>query len=286
MTAGLPAPALPEGLRERVLTASGRARPAGTGWPDIAPDSPPVAFGRAADAFYETLGNLSEPDWHRPVLRDLDVQGLVGHLIGVEADVQRALAGDPAVASTEHVSATQPVALAQAGRPPHETVADWRAAVDRTLDLISHGTLDVTATLYGVPLPVGDLLVARTFELWTHENDIRTAAGFPPSAPRPSTLRPMTELATALLPLGAALRGVSDPISLHLVLTGPGGGTWDIHLGEPSDHPAPLTIVTGVVPFCRLFSNRLDPASLDVFVDGEQSRAARVLVSATALALD
>ena len=80
------------------------------------PDSPRTAFGHAADAFYQTLSGLAGQDWRAPVLRDLDVQGLVGHLIGVETDVQRAIAGDPAVASTEHVSATQPAALAEAGR--------------------------------------------------------------------------------------------------------------------------------------------------------------------------
>ncbi|HEX9066869.1 MAG TPA: hypothetical protein VF843_17290, partial [Streptosporangiaceae bacterium] len=108
----------------------------------------------------------------------------------------------------------------------------------------------------------------------------------PLSAPGLSTLRPMTELATALLPLGAALTGLTDPISLHLVLTGPGGGTWDIGLGEPGGQPAPLTIVTGVVGFCRLFSNRVSPADLDVFVAGEQRQAAAVLTAATVLALD
>ena len=140
--------------------------------------------------------------------------------------------------------------------------------------------------LYGVPLPVRDLLVARAVELWTHENDIRSATGLAPSVPRPSTLRPMTELATALLPFGAALTGLTDPVSLHLVLTGPGGGTWDIGIGEPSGQPAPLTIVTGVVGFCRLFSNRVDPADLAVYVAGERGQAAGVLAAAAALALD
>src|ERR1022692_3215738 len=193
---------LPTGLRERVMAATRQVRQAGHGLPDVAEDSPVEAFSHAADAFYQTLRSLSEDAWGLPVLRDLDVQGLVGHLIGVEDDVLRSLAGDPEVASADHVRSTQPAALRQAGRRPAETRQDWRRAADRTLAQVSD--LDAVVALHGFPLPVRDLLVARTFELWTHENDIRTVAGLPLSAPAPSTLRPMTKLATALLPFGAA----------------------------------------------------------------------------------
>jgi uncharacterized protein (TIGR03083 family) len=275
---------LPVGLRERVMTATHQVRPPGHCLPEVAEDSPVEAFSHAAEAFYQTLCVLREGDWGRPALRDLDVQGLVGHLIGVEDDVQRSLAGDPKVASADHVRSTQPAAQREAGRPPAATREDWRRAAGRTLAQVRD--LDAVVTLHGFPLPVRDLLVARTFELWTHENDIRTAAGLPLSAPAPATLRPMTELATALLPFGAAFTDLRDPISVHLVLTGPGGGTWDVAVGEPAPDPAALTIVTDVVGFCRLFSNRISPADLDVFVAGDPRQARSVLTAATALALD
>jgi uncharacterized protein (TIGR03083 family) len=277
---------LPVGLRERVMTATHQVRQAGQCMPEVTEDSPVEAFSHAADAFYQTLWSLGEDAWSRPVLRDLDVQGLVGHLIGVEEDVQRALAGDPAVASTDHVRSTQPAALRQAGRPPAGTREEWRRAADRTLAAVTGGDLDAVVALHGFPLPVRDLLVARTFELWTHENDIRTVAGLPLSAPAPSTLRPMTRLATALLPFGAAFTDLREPISVHLVLTGPGGGTWDVAVGEPSPDPAALAIVTDVVGFCRLFGNRISPDDLDVFVTGDPRQARSVLTAATALALD
>ena len=275
---------LPTGLRERVMAASREVREAGRCLPEVAEDSPIEAFSHAADDFYQTLHSLGDDAWSRPVLRDLDVQGLVGHLIGVEDDVQRSLAGDPEVASADHVRSTQPTALRQAGRPPGETLQDWRRAADRTLAQV--GDVDAVVTLHGFPLPVRDLLVARTFELWTHENDIRTVAGLPLSAPAPSTLRPMTNLATALLPFGAAFTDLREPISVHLVLTGPGGGTWDVTVGEPSPDPAALGIVTDVVGFCRLFGNRIGPDDLDVFVTGDPRQARSVLTAATALALD
>src|SRR5215470_14034814 len=277
---------LPPGLRERVMAASHRARPAGLAVPEISPDSPADAFGRAAASFFRTLNLLGDDDWHRHVLRDLDVQGLVGHLIGVEHDVQRGMSADPEVATANHVESTQPAALAQAGRAPAATAAEWREAVDATLAVAAESDLDASVVIYGLPLRLRDLLVARTFELWTHENDIRAVADLEPSAPEPSTLRPMTELATALLPFGAAVTDLHEPVSVHLVLTGPGGGTWDVAVGEPSPDPAELGIVADVIDFCRLFANRISPADLDVFVTGDSNQATSVLTAAAALALD
>src|SRR6516225_884733 len=90
-------PELPAGLRERVLEASLQARAAGRPQPPAPEISPAEAFSRSADALYEMLSGLPEQDWERPALRDLDVQGLVGHLAGVEEDMHRSLAGDPDV---------------------------------------------------------------------------------------------------------------------------------------------------------------------------------------------
>jgi uncharacterized protein (TIGR03083 family) len=277
---------LPAGLRERVMSASHQVRSPGQAVPEVAEDSPTEAFAHAVDAFAQMLGLLRLDDWHQPVLRDLDVQGLVGHLTGVERDVQRGIAGDPDVGSADHVQSTQPAALEQQGRPAEATLAQWRESADRTLSLADESDLDALVAIYGVALPLGDLLVARTFELWTHENDIRLVTGQPPSAPAPSTLRPMTKLATALLPFGAAITNLSEPIGVHLVLTGPGGGTWDVAVGEPASDPAPVDIVTDVVGFCRLFANRISPSDLEWHVTGDERKATSVLAAAAALALD
>ena len=276
----------PAGLRERVLAASLRARQAGHTVPEVPRISPVEAFGRAADAFYALLCALGEPDWRRHVLRDLDVQGLAGHLIGVEEDVQRALSGDPAVEQRDHVTSTQPAADRQAGRAAAATRADWRRAADRTIELVRGAGMATEVTVWGIPLPLSALLVARAFELWTHENDIRRVAGLPASVPDDSTLRLMTELATSMLPFGAMLAGLPGPIQARLVLTGPGGGTWDVVIGGDAPEPVAVAIVTDVVDFCRLAANRLDPADLDMQVTGDQARAAGVLVAAAALALD
>jgi uncharacterized protein (TIGR03083 family) len=280
-------PALPPGLRERVLAASLRARDVGRPVPEPPEISAADAFGRAADAFYAVLCSLGDDDWRTPVLRGLDVQGLAGHLIGVERDVHRALAGDPEVADAGHVESTQAAAAAQAARPPAQTRTEWRGAVDRTLDLVRPADApQVQVALHGMRLPLGALLVVRAFELWTHENDIRQAVGWPASVPDPSTLRLMTELAARLLPQAAAGARLPEPVDVRLVLTGPGGGTWDVTVGGRPPAPAAVAIVTDAVGFCRLAANRITPADLDVHITGDPARATAVLAAAATLALD
>ena len=90
-------------------------------------------------------------------------------------------------------------------------------------------------------------------------------------------------LAARLLPhAGAAL---PEPVDVRLVLTGPGGGTWDVTMGSPPA-AASVAIVTDAVGFCRLAANRVTPADLNVSVTGDPVRAAAVLAAAATLALD
>jgi uncharacterized protein (TIGR03083 family) len=279
-------PVLPAGLRERVLAASLRARAVGRPVPGAPEISAAEAFSRAASACYALLCFLSDDDWRTPVLRGLDVQGLVGHLIGVENDMHRALAGDPEVADASHVESTQAAAVDQAVRPPAQTRADWRRAADRTLDLVRSADSGAEVAMHGMRLPLCALLVVRAFELWTHENDIRQATGWAASVPDNSTLRLMTGLAARLLPHAAARAGLAEPVAVRLVLTGPGGGTWDLTVGAGPSAPAGVSIVTDAVGFCRLAANRVTAGDLDVHVTGDPGRATAVLAAATTLALD
>ena len=286
MTAEARDHALPVDLRDRVIAAALRARGAGRAEPAAPEISPAEAFRRAAAAFHDTLRELRDDQWRTPTLRGLDVRGLVGHLTGVEEDMQRCLAGDPAVAAAGHVESTQAAADRQAGRPPDQTRVEWRRAADRTIALTRARNPRAEVAVHGMRLPLDLLLVIRAFELWVHENDIRAAVGSPPSAPDASTLTLMTSAAVRLLPLVAARTGLDEPTNVHLVLTGPGGGTWDISLGRTAPAPAAVAIVTDALGFCRLAANRATPASLDAHVTGDPDRAAAVLAAATALALD
>ena len=145
--------------------------------------------------------------------------------------------------------------------------------------------------MHGITLPLDDLLVVRAFELWVHDNDIRRAVGLPPSVPDPPVLHLMSDLAARMLPYAAARMGL-HPVDVHLVLTGPGGGTWDVALGQGAGGQAGgagqkgVAIVTDAVGFCLLAGNRVTPAELGPHIIGDESRAASVLAAIPALALD
>ena len=105
--------------------------------------------------------------------------------------------------------------------------------------------------LHGMWLPLDALLTVRAFEVWTHDADIRQAVRRPPAAPDPATLHLMTGLVAMGLPIGASRTGLAERISVHLVLTGPGGGTWDVTIGPGSHDPAPVRVVADAVGFCQ-----------------------------------
>jgi hypothetical protein len=128
------------------------------------------------------LGVLRPADWPNPALRGLDVQGLVGHLTGVEED--RALRGDPDVVQASHIGSTQAAADRQAGRPRPRPAPSGGARL--TAPLPSSALTAIPATrsrCRACGCRWGMLLVARAFELWIHDNDIRHAVGLPPSSP-------------------------------------------------------------------------------------------------------
>jgi len=145
-----------------------------------------------------------------------------------------------------------------------ETMLDrqeWRHAAGRTLDLVRTAGGRGEVAIHGMRLPLDALLVVRAFEVWTHDNDIRRAAGWPASVPDASTMRLMCELAARLLPDAAARAGLRQAASVRLVLTGPGGGTWDVAVGAGGPGPAAARIVTGAAGFCPLSSARTSPGT-------------------------
>jgi uncharacterized protein (TIGR03083 family) len=279
---------LPAELRERVLAASMSSRDAGTPTPPAPVITAAEAFARAAGSLLLLLTDLSDEQWHVPALRDLDVQGLAGHLIGVERDVQRALRGDPDVADADHVVSTQIGVEAQVGVSPARTRAELRRAVDDSLEMVRAARDDgAVLCMHGMRLSRHDLLVVRAFELWTHENDVRRALSLPVVAPDPATLALMTQLAVHLLPHAARRGGqIRESVDIRLVLTGAGGGTWDLRLGRPEGAAGELLMVTDAVDFCHVGAARLAPRELDVHVSGAQRHADEVLTAAASLALD
>jgi hypothetical protein len=97
----------------------------------------------------------------------------------------------------------------------------------------------------------------------------------------------MTELAVSALPAGLALIDRPQPNrTARIVLTGPGGGTWQASLDRGVAGETDVRIIADAVSFCRLVANRLQPAHVGAIVSGDESLAADVLAGAQALALD
>jgi uncharacterized protein (TIGR03083 family) len=293
-----------ESLRARILAGGLAARAPGR-YIEMAPAISPVeAFRRGATGLDALLADLADDEWQaRTGVRGLDVQGLVGHLLGVELDFAAGL--DAGIgARADHIESTQPHAEAQRRRAPADTLAEWRAAVDATLRRLAPLEFDLAAlaapaNLHTAHFPLGELVVARTFELWAHEEDIRRATDRAMGSPDASSLQLMTELAVAMVPFGAALGGASGAgRTARIVLTGPGGGTWVSDLGGVrvgdgdgaprlgSEAPVDVRIVIDAVDFCRLFANRMDPRTVAADVSGDGALATDVLVGLTGLALD
>jgi uncharacterized protein (TIGR03083 family) len=239
------------------------------------------------------LAGLTDDQWTVRAIRDLTVQGLIGHLIGVERDFDRAVRGlIPAQPGAEdHVGATQSSALDQLGKSPDQTLHEWRQAVADTLALVGNmpeGDRPAPpVSLHGITLPLGDFLVVRAFEMWTHEEDVRRAIGQPLSPPDDATLSLMSRLAATLLPYAMARTGRTAPAEVRLVLTGRGGGTFTVQVGQQAEGTLDRArLIMDTVQFCRVVADRLDNADLAIDVSGDADLAVAALAGARALALD
>ena len=273
-------------LRARVLHAAAEARAAGATVDAPSWISGADAFRRAVAALDELLGDLSTTDWSRPALRDLDIQGLVGHLIGVEETFASALAGQPAD-EPDHIVSTQAAALRQQGYATEDTRREWFDAATTTLAAVADLDPATPTTFYGVTLPLDALLVVRAFEMWIHDEDVRRAAGRALAAPDPERLARMVGLITTLLPAGLARAGCAHAAKARLVLTGTGGGTWDMNLdGADAERVTITRVVVDATQFCRVVGNREDQSSSGAIVTGDTDVAAGIFLGAAALALD
>src|SRR4029079_17992976 len=127
---------------------------------------------------------------------------------------------------------------------------------------------------------VRGMLVVRTFELWTHDDDIRRAANRSPNALHDERLGLMSSELMSVLNLGMMLSGTTQAgRTARFNLMGSGGGSYEVALspGEISGMPD-ITITTTALDLCRLASNRLTADLIDLAVDGDRSLLEPILV--------
>ncbi|SEG85737.1 TIGR03083 family protein [Nonomuraea solani] len=255
----------PPALREAVLSLARRRRtPAVLSVASVA-----APYAEQVALMDDLLADLSASQWEAPVARHGTVRGMIEHLA----------ANDATVAAFMGVS----------GAPAAPLHRRWRDQAGSLLERVSASSevlLGVEVALAGARparAPLRQAMIQRTFETWTHADDLRAATGRPGEPPRPGHVHMIAEFGLALLP--RAMKGPRRDVSATMVLTGPGGGTWTIPLSPSSDHVAVL-ISADAVAFCRLLANRCSPDAFPYAAEGDPALARDLIRAAATLGCD
>lgn len=219
----------------------------------------------------ELLGELSVAQWEAPLVKHGTVRGMVEHLAANDARVA-AFMGVPAVA----------------GLPVHRR---WRAQAGSLLERVSGSStllLGVEVELAGTGTrpprgPLRHAMIQRTFETWTHADDIRSATARSSAPPAGEHVRMIAEFGLAMLP--TAVKGPRRDVAATVVLTGAGGGTWTVPLSPTPDRVAVL-VSADAIHFCKLLANRWPPASFPYAAEGDPALARELMRAAATLGCD
>jgi uncharacterized protein (TIGR03083 family) len=216
---------------------------------------------------------------------------LVPHLAAGNALLAAAigLSSEPApTAATDLIGHTERLLAWVAGWPRERVQAMWRhdaeaiAAHVRTRPELASRRVEVD----GIQMTVAAQLVVRAFETWIHARDIGAAAGLRVPPPPAESLAAMADLAARLLSTLPA-RSAAAPVGrVRLTLTGPGGGSWLVHVGGAEASPAPVPeaeLTLDTVEFCLLAADRA-PAQPHVTLAGDEALAAELLALTPQLA--
>jgi uncharacterized protein (TIGR03083 family) len=281
----------PVELRSAMLGRAQRRRPAGTWCGTLDPISSLEAFRRASAHLGAVLAMLGAHDWTLPARGAWTVKDVVAHLVGADEYTGAVLglwASPVEDHRPTHLQATAPAMARLAPAAPAAVAAEWRRGVDALVaqeaDLAPR--LGDVVDLYGAPLPIGDVLTVRAFEVWAHSEEIAVAVGLRLDAPEPERIALMSELAVRLLPFGLHMTHEHvPPGTARLVLTGAGGGSWDVPFRPELVSAAPdVVVVLDVVEFCRhaahghLHAERMDE------VEGDRTLVPPLLTGAAAFA--
>lgn len=278
------ASAPPPELRAELLEAATRVTP-----PQPRPSDPLTLLGNQIDALAELVPTLDDSVWRRRAKPyRWSAHGLMAHLLVIE----RYTAGQLGLIPIE--SEDGPIGHLQLGsatidseqhRPPTATWTSWQQRATATLDALRRGAgpaADAIVDFHGYPFTVENLLIARAFEIWTHTDDIRRAAGRELQAPSPADLRTMSRLSVTTLPLALRLTAPDlDLAGARMVLTGEGGATFD--LGDPADRE--VMVVADVIDYCRLAARRLTVSELGPTIEGDRDVAIQLLEAAQVMAV-
>jgi uncharacterized protein (TIGR03083 family) len=230
----------PSRLRASVLAAATAAKSPfpDLAWPETAPgeSSAKSAFLQTAAELAELLGTLSDDEWERPTrVPGRRVRDLVVHLVGVERYVLGQLgrtAPVPARRRQDHYPVSIAAASELIGATGANLCRSWWLAVMEVIAACGQLGSHHPAEYHDLPVSVRGLLVVRTFELWTHGDDIRLATDRRADELDEDRLAIMSGELMRVLSLGMALTGTTQPgRTARIELTGEVAG--DEALLEP-----------------------------------------------------
>lgn len=264
----------PAAGRERLLRVAAAAPP-----PLAEPVTPVALYASRVAAMRELLHDLPADGWHQQAAPyEWTVHGLVAHLLVIERYTASVLGLGPAPLGPgdDHLALGADEIATELTDEPTATAARWSAVAQVIVDHVQSDAFRPTApaSLHGWPFNGASALVARAFELWTHCDDIERAVGSGRSATPAGELRAMSMFSVNTLPFTIGLASPEVTMApARVVLTGDGGGTFDI--GGDGERRA--LVVADVVDYCRMVARRIEPETLDVSIDGDDRLALGLL---------
>jgi uncharacterized protein (TIGR03083 family) len=269
-----------EAARSRRATSLGRS----------APDDPFLAVyltetGRL-DALLDTI-----PDdaLDQPTFNGLTVRELVIHLAAMESSFAATVGvtTEPEIAETTVEARTAAFIEQFRDRPLADARARWREAVDAVRRWATDpANADAGVQWLALRFTRKSLLVARSFETWTHTDDIRRVLGQPLEAPPAGSLWLMADVSVTAMPAALEVAGRAHRgKTARVVLTGDGGGDWLIPLGfSETGETSDVVLTADVVDWCRCVSERVAPEALARTVEGDPALADDLAAASSAFA--
>jgi uncharacterized protein (TIGR03083 family) len=238
----------------------------------------------------ELLDELPASAHDLVTLNGLTVRELVAHLAAMESLFAMWLGVPtlPAVIDEDVVARTATVVAVTQDWTLAEVTALWRRSM-AAVRAAAPG--DETSRWFGSEMPTNLVLVIRAFETWTHTDDIRRALGKALDVPSAAALRTMAEGSMTLVPSAMESSGLARPgRTARIVLTGAGGGEWNVAMasgsepGDPNFAEPDVALTLPVADWCRRFSERLSAEDLDLLVSGDRRLGADLIEAAPVFA--
>jgi uncharacterized protein (TIGR03083 family) len=273
----------PPTLRRSVLDAA-RARRHTAG-----DDAPMRLYRTETDRFAALAVTLRPDDLAVTTANGLSVRDLLIHLAAMESMVSAGLGTTVTSISsaTDVEGRTAAFIDALALCPIDDVEAIWRDGIDGVMQWAATDTPRGLLPWLGVEVQRDTVLISRAFETWIHADDIRRALGRPLEPPAPSHLHAMADFSLRNLPIWLEVTGRGRPgRSARVVLTGAGGGSWLVPMGEgtSASENVDVELEVDVVAWCHRVGERVTTDAVVARVVGDDALARDLLDAASAVA--